>query len=58
VISQDLTVFDITADAVVARQRTLDPMSWAVVVETKQPGPPMSTPHDPPAWWADALITD
>jgi hypothetical protein len=31
VISQDLTAFDITADAVVARQRILDPMAWPVV---------------------------
>ena len=22
------------------------------------PGPPMSAPHPPPAWWADALMTD
>lgn len=58
VISQDLTVFDVTSDAVIARQRILDPMSWAVVGETKESGPPMSTPHDPPAWWAEALITD
>ena len=58
VISQDLTVFDVAADAVVVRQRILDPMAWAVVGETKESGPPMSAPHGPPRWWADALITD
>jgi ribonuclease Z len=58
VISQDLTVFDVTADAVVTRQRTLDPMAWPVVGETRVTGAPMSTPHDPPAWWAEALIAD
>jgi len=58
VISQDLTVFDITKDAVVARQRTLDPIAWPVVGPTKIQGPPESEPHDPPSWWADALIAD
>jgi ribonuclease Z len=58
VISQDLTVFNLTEDAVVARQRTLDPYAWPVVGQSKETGPPMSAPHEPPAWWADALITD
>jgi len=58
VISQDLTTFDITASAIVVRQRILDPMAWAVIGETKVSGPPMSAPHTPPAWWADALITE
>jgi ribonuclease Z len=58
VISQDLTTFDITASAIVVRQRALDPMAWAVIGETKVSGPPMSAPHTPPPWWADALITD
>jgi ribonuclease Z len=57
VISQDLTTFDITASAIVVRQRILDPMAWAVIGETKVSGPPMSAPHTPPAWWADALLT-
>lgn len=57
VISQDLTAFDITADAIVVRQRILDPMAWAVIGETSISGPPMSAPHNPPAWWAEALIT-
>jgi ribonuclease Z len=58
VISQDLTVFDITKDAVIARQATLDPVAWPVVGPTNVQGPPESQPHTPPAWWADALITD
>jgi ribonuclease Z len=58
VISQDLTVFDVTADAVVVRQRTLDPTAWPVVDATNVQGPPESAPHEPPAWWADALIAD
>jgi ribonuclease Z len=58
VISQDLSVFDVTKDAVVARQRTVDPAAWPIVGPTTVQGPPESAPHDPPAWWADALITD
>jgi len=58
VISQDLTVFNVTKDAVVARQATLDPFAWPIVGQSEQSGPPMSRPHDPPAWWADALISD
>lgn len=58
VISQDLTVFNITEAAVVARQATLDPFAWPVVGPTEITGPPMSAPKDPPPWWADALIAD
>jgi ribonuclease Z len=58
VISQDLTVFDISKETVVVRQRTIDPCAWPVVGPSHESGPPMSQPHGPPAWWADALITD
>jgi ribonuclease Z len=58
VISQDLTVFDIAEEAVVARQATLDPFAWPVVGQTNATGPPMCAPHQPPGWWADALMTD
>jgi ribonuclease Z len=58
VISQDLTVFNITKDAVVARQRAIDPVAWPVVGRSNEAGPPMSPPLEPPAWWADALVTD
>jgi ribonuclease Z len=58
VISQDLTVFNVTKEAIVVRQRTIDPYHWPVVGQTLLSGPPMSAPLPPPAWWADALITD
>jgi ribonuclease Z len=58
VISQDLTVFNITEAAVVARQASIDPFRWPVVGQSNTSGPPMSEPLAPPAWWADALITD
>jgi ribonuclease Z len=58
VISQDLTVFNVTEKSVVARQATIDPFRWPVVGQSNEQGPPMSAPLEPPAWWADALITD
>jgi ribonuclease Z len=58
VISQDLTVFNITKESVVARQATVDPFRWPVVGPSNEQGPPMSPPLEPPEWWADALITD
>jgi ribonuclease Z len=58
VISQDLTVFNVTKDSVVARQATIDPFRWPVVGHSNEQGPPMNPPLEPPAWWADALITD
>jgi ribonuclease Z len=58
VISQDLTVFDITNESVVVRQRLIDPFAWPVVGPTRESGPPMSAPLEPPAWWAEALIKD
>jgi ribonuclease Z len=58
VISQDLTVFNVTEAAVVTRQASVDPYAWPVVGESYTTGPPMSSPPVPPTWWADALITD
>jgi ribonuclease Z len=57
-IAQDLTTFDISADGILTRQTTIDPAAWPVVGPTQVTGPPMSAPPEPPAWWADALITD
>ncbi|HQR25832.1 MAG TPA: guanitoxin biosynthesis MBL fold metallo-hydrolase GntH [Nocardioides sp.] len=57
-IAQDLTVFNITADGLVVRQAVVDAVPWPVLGPTQVSGPPMSAPHDPPAWWADALLTD
>ncbi|MFC8239563.1 hypothetical protein [Streptomyces chartreusis] len=54
--SQDLTVFDITKEAVVTRQGRSDPMPWPVTGpshRTAQPG----TAHPPPAWWREALFS-
>lgn len=52
--TQDLTVFNITPEAVVARQAQVNPQPRPV------PGEPLTapTPHPPndPGWWADALI--
>ena len=57
VIAQDLTVFNLTKDAVVARQASVDPTSWPVLGPTTVTGPPMAPLPEPPAWWADALLT-
>lgn len=52
--TQDLTVFNVTAEAVIARQARIDPQPRPI------PGTPRSEPEArPPAepdWWADALI--
>ena len=57
-IAQDLTTFTITREAIVTRQVTIDPFAWPVLGPTVITGPPMSPPNPPPAWWAEALITD
>jgi ribonuclease Z len=57
-IAQDLTVFNLTAEAVITRQANVDPSAWPVLGPTHISGPPMSAPHAPPTWWADALLTD
>ena len=54
-VSQDLTVFNVTAEAVVARQATVNDAAPPVH------GPSHSTPAPeampaPPSWWADALL--
>jgi ribonuclease Z len=58
VICQDLTVFNITQEAIVTRRAVVDPYAWPVIGHSDEAGPPMNTPHDPPAWWADALLTN
>jgi hypothetical protein len=57
-IAQDLTTFTITKEAVVARQTVIDPFAWPVVGPSSIARPPMNHPSPPPAWSADALITD
>ena len=54
-LSQDLTIFNITPGAVVARQAEVDPMQQAVV------GPSdnefvQDVAHPNPSWWADVAI--
>ena len=56
-IAQDHTVFNLTEAGVVVRQAVVDPAPWPVLGPTQVTGPPMSAPHAPPAWWADALFT-
>ena len=53
-----VTVFNITKESVVARQTIINPYAWPVVGLSNTQGPPMSAQLEPPAWWADALITD
>jgi ribonuclease Z len=57
-VAQDLTRFTITKEGIVTSQATVDPYAWPVVGPTGITGPPMSPLPTPPAWWADALITD
>jgi ribonuclease Z len=56
-IAQDLTVFDLSEDAVVVRQAVVDPAPWPVLGTTQVSGPPLSAPQGPPDWWADVLLT-
>ncbi|MCL1595274.1 MAG: MBL fold metallo-hydrolase [Actinomycetia bacterium] len=55
VASQDLTVFNVTADAVTARQTRLDPLAPVMRGPTGVE-PVVDPPNVPPAWWSDALI--
>ena len=55
VASQDLTVYNVTAEAVVARQATLDPMAPAIK-GASQNEIQLDPPNTPPSWWADALL--
>jgi ribonuclease Z len=55
-IAQDLTVFNITKNAVVVRQAEIDPVAWPVIGISVTSGPPMSSPKNPPEWWADVLL--
>ncbi len=54
-LCQDLTVFNVTAGAVTARQAEIDPIAQAVIgpSDTERT---VGTPHPRPAWWKDAAI--
>jgi ribonuclease Z len=56
-IAQDLTVFNLTADAIVTRQALVTPAAWPVIGSTQVTGPPMNQLPKPPDWWADQLFT-
>ncbi len=54
-VSQDLTVFNVTEDAVTARQAQVD--DAATPVHGPSHGTPALDPMPaPPAWWSDALL--
>jgi ribonuclease Z len=55
--TQDLTIFNITKEAVVARQVQAAPQAVAITGEAKIE-PTYGTRPEPPAWWADAFIPD
>jgi len=52
--TQDLTVFNVTAEAVVARQAQVEPQP--LPVPGKPTAEPEARPPAQPDWWADALI--
>ena len=55
--TQDLTIFNITKEAVVARQVQAVPQAFPTVGEAKIE-PTYGTRPEPPAWWAEAMIPD
>lgn len=54
-IAQDLTTFNITKDAVVVRQASVNPVAWPVVGKTHVTGPPATKPLAPPELWEEIL---
>jgi ribonuclease Z len=54
-ISQDLTVFNVTEEAVVARQAKVNDAAPPVHGASKS-SPELDPRPIPPAWWADALL--
>jgi len=55
--TQDLTIFNITKDAAVARQVQASPQAVAIPGETKIT-PTYGARPESPAWWAEAFIPD
>lgn len=55
VASRDLTVFNVTRQAVTARQAHLDPKAPIVKGPTIN-DPTLDQPNVPPDWWSDALL--
>lgn len=54
-VTQDLTVFNVTEDAVVARQAAVNDAAPPVHGPSKT-SPEVDPPVPPPAWWAEALL--
>jgi ribonuclease Z len=54
-ITQDLTVFNVTEDAVIARQATVNDAAPPVHGPSKT-SPELDPPVPPPAWWSEALL--
>jgi ribonuclease Z len=54
-VSQDLTVFNVTQEAVIARQAVVNDAAHPVHGPSKSSPQPEPMPA-PPAWWADALL--
>ncbi len=48
----------LTTTLLVAPQSVINPACWRVLVPTLVTGSPMNPVPEPPARWADALITD
>lgn len=55
VVSEDLTVFNLTESGVRVRQARPDPSS-SVLKGDSHTKPYIADPQDPPAWWADAAL--
>jgi ribonuclease Z len=52
--TQDLTVINITKDAIVSRQAKVESQLLPIAGEQRSSFTPTQIP--PPAWWAEALI--
>ena len=55
VASRDLTVYNVTEEAVVARQARLDPAA-PIIKGASSLEPKIEPPNTPPHWWAAALL--
>jgi ribonuclease Z len=54
-VTQDLTVFNVTEDAVTARRATVNDAAPPVHGPSKT-SPELDPPVPPPAWWPEALL--
>jgi ribonuclease Z len=54
-VTQDLTVFNVTDDAVIARQATVNDAA-PPVHRPSETSPALDPPTPPPPWWTEALL--